>query len=190
MLATVTGALVMSTTSAANGVEQRVLAHVQATFGLAPDAAEILSIPPRDLPPGALEFYVEAKGTHGHRHHNCVVMGERIYCSRTDGEFARLLREQSLLERGLTAAQCMRLYSLLALPRQVKYIDADVLARDAAELRAFPQVSAPALAKGADGGAVLTFHAMHDDSAQPFKWTVSVSRSHEVTVKTEPVNAR
>ena len=181
----------MSIASAATGAEQRVIDHLATHFGLKADAVQILSLTPRDLPQGAAEFFVELKDTHGHDNYNYVVIGDKVYCSRVEGEFARLLREQSLLDRkDLTAAQYMRLYSLFALPRQVKYIDANVLQRNAASYRAFPQVKAPSLAPRPDGGITLTFFATPVQAVQPSKWIVSVSRGYEVDVTSEAVGSR
>src|SRR5215510_14787711 len=99
MLATVFGGLVMNLAPAASPTEQRVIAHLEATFGLKADALQVVALTPRDLPAGAAEFYVEAQGSHSHDNYNVVVLGDKVYCSRGDGEFARVLREQALLAR-------------------------------------------------------------------------------------------
>jgi hypothetical protein len=181
----------MTTAPAATNVEQRVLDHLSAKFGVKPDTVQVLSLAPRDLPAGAQEFYVEAKGTHGHDNYNYVVMGDKVYCSRLEGEFARLVREQNLLERkDVGAAQYMRLYSLFALPRQVKYIDANALSRNPQDYRGFPQVQAPTLSTRPDGGVTLTFFATPVDALQPSKWMVSISRNLEITVHSESAATR
>jgi hypothetical protein len=186
-----TPALAASTASAVPAAYQRVLAHLAATFGLQPGELEVLSLAPRDLPEGAAEFYVEAKGSHGHGNHNCVVMNERVYCSGAEGEFERLLREQALLRRpDLTAARLMRLYSLFALPRQLKYVDANVLARDPQAWSAYPEVTPPALTPRADGGVTLVFHATPVREIQPSRWTVDIAPGGEVRVASTPVARR
>ena len=181
----------MNIAPAATNAEQHVLDHLGAKFGVKSDAVQVVSLTPRDLPAGAAEFYVEAKGSHGHENYNYVVIDDKVYCSRVEGEFSRLLREQSLLERkDVSAAQYMRLYSLFALPRQVKYIDANVLSRNAQDYRAFPQVQAPAVAGRPDGGLTLTFFASPARTVQPSKWTVSISPTYEVAVNSEDVGKR
>jgi hypothetical protein len=186
LLTTVSGVLIMSIAPAATTAEQHVLEHLRTTFNVKPDAVQVMSITPRDLPPGALEFYVETRGSHGHDHYNYVVLGNAVYCSRVEGEFARLLREQSLLGRkDVGAAHYMRLYSLFALPRQLAFIDANTIGRNASELRAFPQVQAPALVRRSDGGATLVFFATPVDTVQPSKWTVSISPSYDVSVTSD-----
>ena len=176
----------MNVAPAASPTEQRVIAHLGAVFGVKADALALVALAPRDLPAGAAEFYVESKDSHGHDNYNVVVIGDKVYCSRVDGEFARVLREQALLERGdLSAAQVMRLYSLFALPRQLKYIDADALGRDADDYRAWPQVKAPALVRRDDGGVTLTFFATPARELSPSKWTVLVSRRYDIAVTSE-----
>lgn len=176
----------MNITPASTNAEQHVLDHLGTSFSVRPDAVQVMSLTPRDLPPGALEFYVEIKGSHGHDHYNYVILGNRIYCSRVEGEFARLLREQSLLGRkDVGAAQYMRLYSLFALPRQLKYIDANALSRNASDYRAFPQIQAPALVSRPGGGVALIFFATPVDAVQPSKWTVSISPTYDVAVTSE-----
>ena len=179
----------MNTTNAAPSAHQRVADHLASAFGLPADGLVILPLTPRDLPAGSAEFYVEAKG--GGERRNCVVLGDKAYCSGADGEFARLLREQALPARkDLNAAQLMRLYSLLALPRQLKYIDANVLARNPQAYRAYPEVQAPTLTGSGDAGLVLTFYATPVNAVQPSKWTVAISRSGEVEVSSPPRPAR
>lgn len=181
----------MNLASAATSDERRVIEHLESTFGVKADAVQVVALTPRDLPTGAAEFYVEAKGSHGHDNYNVVTFGDKIYCSRVDGEFARVLREQSLIERyDLSAAQLMRLYSLFALPRQLKYIDANVLARNAQQYRAYPQVQPPALTRRPDGGLTLTFFATPVLSVRPARWSVTISRNHEVVVGSEAVVKR
>lgn len=177
LIASATGAPFMNTPAlAASNPQQRVLTHLAATYGLRPGDVELLPLAPRDLPAGAAEFYVEAKGSHGHDNHNCVVMGERVYCSGAEGEFERLLREQALLRRAdLDAAQLMRLYSLFALPRQLKYIDAGVLQRNPQDWQAYPEVAPPALSRQPDGGATLVFYATPTLALQPSKWTLRIA---------------
>jgi hypothetical protein len=192
LIASAIGEVLMNTpalaASAAPTAQQRVLAHLAATFGLQPGDVDVLTLTPRDLPEGAAELYVEAKGSHGHANHNCVVLGERVYCSGTEGEFGRLLREQTLLRRpDLTAARLMRLYSLFALPRQLKYVDANVLARDPQTWSAYPTVTPPVLTPRADGGATLVFHATPVREIQPSKWTVNISPDSEVQAASTPV---
>jgi len=180
----------MNMASAATTGEQRVLDHLGAKFGVKADAVQVLSLTPRDLPAGAAEFFVEGKNSR-HDRYNCIVMGDKAYCSQVDGEFVRVLREQSLLQRkDVSAAQYMRLYSLLALPRQVKYIDGNVLNRNAQEFRAFPQVQAPAVTTRSDGGVTLTFFATPTDTVEPSKWTVAISPNYEVAVTSEEVAKR
>jgi hypothetical protein len=191
MLATVFGALAMNLAPAATSAEQRVIEHLQSTFGVGTDAVQVVALTPRDLPAGASEFYVEAKDSHGHDNYNYMVLGDKVYCSRVDGEFARVLREQALLERkDLSAAQLMRLYSLFALPREIKYLDANVLARNVQEYRAYPQVQPPVLNQRPDGGVTLTFFATPVLSVQPAKWSVTISRTYEVVVTRENVAKR
>jgi hypothetical protein len=192
MLATVFGGfLIMNLASAATNAERRVIEHLDATFGVKADAVEVVALTPRDLPAGAAEYYVEAKGSHGHDNYNVVVLGDRVYCSRVEGEFARVLREQALLERkDLSAAQLMRLYSLFALPREIKYIDANVLARNAQDYKAYPQVQPPALAWQPDGGVTLTFFTTPVLSVEPIKWSVAISRNYEVAASSEALAKR
>jgi hypothetical protein len=199
LLAAATGELIMNTpafaaspaASAVPAAYQRVLTHLAAAFGLQPGELEVLSLAPRDLPEGATEFYVEAKGSHGHGNHNCVVMNERVYCSGAEGEFERLLREQALLRRpDLTAARLMRLYSLFALPRQLKYVDANVLARDPQPWSGYPEVTPPALTPRGDGGVTLVFHATPVREIQPSRWTVDIAPDGEVRVASTPVARR
>ena len=180
-------ALVPNVACAAASAEQAVRDHLRVKFGVKRDEVDILSLTPRDLPPGAVEFYVEAKGSHGHDNYNYVVLNNRVYCSRVDGEFARLLREQSLLRRkDIVAAQYMRLFSLFALPRQVSYIDANKLRRFTSDYRAFPQVQAPTLTRRPDGGVTLTFFASPaGEAVQPSKWAVSISPTYKVVVASE-----
>jgi hypothetical protein len=85
----------MNLASSATSAEQHVLDHLATNFGVRADAVQILWLVPRDLPAGAAEFYVEGKGSQGHDNYNYVVVKDKVYCSRVDGEFARLLREQS-----------------------------------------------------------------------------------------------
>jgi hypothetical protein len=192
LIASITGELLMNTPAqAATPQQQRVLAHLGAAFGLAPGDVEVLILTPRDLPDGAAEFYAETKGSHGHGNHNCIAMGEQVYCSGTEGEFQRLLREQALLQRkDLDAPRLMRLYSLFALPRQVKYVDAGVIARAPQDWGAFPEVVPPTLARAADGGVTLSFYATPVREVQPSKWTVRISPAHEIEVGTAPVARR
>ncbi len=181
----------MNLAPAATNAERRVIEHLESTFGVKADAVQVVTLTPRDLPAGATEYYVEAKGSQGHDNYNVVVFGDKVYCSRVDGEFARALREQALLERkDLSAAQVMRLYSLFGLPRQLKYIDANVLARNAQDYRAYPQVQAPALTQRPDGGVTLTFYATPVLSVEPAKWSVAISPSYEVKVSSEAVAKR
>lgn len=190
LLATFVGGFLMSAI-AAGGFEPRIVEQLAARLGVPPDDLQIVKLTPRDLPAGAAEYYVEPKGGHGHDNVNAVVLGGRIYASGHDGEFARLLREQSLLARAdLSAAQAMRLYSLFALPRQLKYLDANALARDPQRWRDWPQVQPPALARRPEGGLVLTFYATPVDATQPSKWTVTVSPAYEVTADSEAVGGR
>jgi hypothetical protein len=186
----ISGVLSMNTPALAASDRQMVLDHLAAAFGVTPDDVDILSLTPRDLPAGAAEFYVEAKGSHGHDNHNCIVMGGKVYCSGADGEFARVLREQSLLGKDLGAAQLMRLYSLFALPRQVKYIDANVLARNPQAWQAYPEVAAPALSSRPDGAVTLTFYATPVTQVQPSKWMVTVSRDYRIEVGSTPLPPR
>ena len=181
----------MNNSALAASARQMVLDHLAATFGLTARAVDILPLAPRDLPEGANEFFVEARDSHGHDNRNCVVMGDKVYCSGTEGEFARLLREQAMLGRkDLSAARLMRLYSLFALPRQLKYVDANVLARNREDWRAYPEVAAPALSKLPDGGATLTFYATPVTGVQPSKWTVTVTPAYQVEVGSAPVAPR
>ena len=181
----------MNLAPAATTAERRVIAHLESTFGVKADAVEVVALTPRDLPAGASEYYVEARGSRDHDNYNVVVFGDKVYCSRVSGEFARTLREQALLERkDLSAAQLMRLYSLFGLPRHLKYIDADALARDAQDYRAFPQVQPPALTQRPDGGVTLTFFATPVMSVEPARWSVAISRSYEVVVSNEAVGKR
>jgi hypothetical protein len=181
----------MNLAPAATSAERRVIEHLESAFGVKADALQVVALTPRDLPAGAAEYYIEAKGSHGHDNYNVVVFGDKVYCSRVDGEFTRVLREQALLERkDLSAAQVMRLYSLFALPRQLKYIDANVLARNAQDYRAYPQVQAPALTQRPDGGVTLTFFATPVMSVEPAKWSVAIARNYEVVVSSEAVGKR
>lgn len=170
---------------------QMVLDHLGTTFGLAPASLDLLSLTPRDLPEGADEFYAEVRGSYGNDHYNCVVMGGKVYCSGSEGEFARLMREQVLLEgKAPDAAQLMRLYSLFALPREVAWVDARVLARDLHDWQAYPEVAPPALARRPDGGVTLTFCTTPPFEVEPSKWTVSVTRACEVEVAIEHLAPR
>jgi len=180
----------MNLATAATGAEHRALAHVQATFGVRPDTMSVVELTARDLPAGAAEYFVEADDGR-HDTYNVVVFGDKVYCSRVDGEFARALREQALLERkDLNAAQAMRLYSLFALPRQLKYIDANVLARNEQDYRAYPQVQPPVLTPRPDGGVTLTFFATPVMSVAPARWSVAISRNYEVAVSSEAIGKR
>jgi hypothetical protein len=188
---TFSGALLMTQLAAATTPQQLVLDHLNANFGVLPDSVQALAIKARDLPEGALEFYVEAKGSSGHDNYNYVVIGERVYCSRSEGEFARILKEQRLLDRkDLGAAQMMRLYSLFAMPRQIKYIDQNALDRNPQDFSAYPQVKAPALTSGDQGAVVLTFYATPLRAVQPSRWTVSISRTYQVEVSSALLAAR
>jgi len=181
----------MNLAPAATIAERRVIEHLDSIFGVKADAVEVVALTPRDLPAGAAEYYVEAKGSHGHDNYNYVVLGDKVYCSRVEGEFARVLREQALLERrDLSAAQLMRLYSLFALPREIKYIDANVLARNAQDYKAYPQVQPPALARRPDGGVTLTFFATPALSVEPARWSVAISSTYEVAASGEAAAKR
>jgi len=190
-LATVFGVLTMNTHTFAAGAQQLVLDHLQAAFNTTAESVNVLQLPPRELPEGAAEFYVEPKGSREHGSRNCVVMGGKVYCSGADGEFARLLREQALLDRGgVDASALMRLYALLALPRQVKYVNANVLALDSQTWRAYPEVVAPSISTRPDGGVTLTFYATPVAEVQPSKWTVTVKRNYDVEVASVPLAPR
>jgi hypothetical protein len=191
VLAAALGAFAMNITHADSDAERRVVDHLQATFGLPRDAVQIVSLAPRDLPGGSAEFFAETKGSSGHDNYNYVVIGTQVYCSRVPGEFARLLREQSLLQRNdVTAAQYTRLYALFELPRELKYIDANVLGRNAASYRDFPQVRPPALTRAADGSILLTFFATPALLVQPLKVIVAVSPAYDMKVSTEELTRR
>jgi hypothetical protein len=182
------GVLLTNTAAVETTSRQKVLDHVSAVFGMYAHAVEILELPPRDLPAGAAEFYVEAKGSHGHNNHSCILMGDKCYCSGVDGEFTRLLREQSLLDsNNLAAAQLMRLYALLALPRQIKYIDATGLTRNAQSYRAFPDVAVPTLSRSPDEGLTLTFYATPVETVDPSRWTVTITRDYQIEVASQPL---
>lgn len=192
VIAAATGVLMMNTPAlAATPQQQLVLDHLGAAFGAKAAELNILPLVPRDLPEGAAEFYVEAQGSHGHDNHNCIVMGDRVYCSGAEGEFERLLREQALLKRqDLGAAQFMRLYSLFALPRQLKYVDANVLARNPQDWRAYPEADPPTLSRHADGGVTLVFLATPVREVKPSRWTVKISSTGQVEVASTPLAAR
>ena len=168
-----------------------VLDHLAATFDLAPESLDVLSLTPRDLPEGAAEFYVEANDRQGREGFNCIVLSDKVYCSGPKGEFERLLREQALLEhQDLDAVVMMRLYSLFALPRHLKYLDAKGIARNPHDWRAYPEVTAPALESRPDGGVTLIFYATPHLEVQPSKWMVNVTRACEVELGMFPVTPR
>jgi hypothetical protein len=170
---------------------QMVLDHFVASYGMKAGAVELLPLAPRNLPEGAAEFFVETRVSHGHGKHNCIVMGSRVYCSGAEGEFSRLLREQALLERkDLSAARLMRLYSLFALPRQLRHVDANVLIRNRESWRAYPEVVAPTLTRRPDGGVTLCFYATPLMAVQPSKWTVDITRGYGVEVRSALVAPR
>jgi hypothetical protein len=190
ILTTAVGGLVMNLAPAASSAEARVIAHLHSTFGVPADALAVRALTPRDLPAGAAEYYAEVRGSQ-HDNYNVVAFGDKMYSSRVDGDFERVLREQALLTRSdLTAAQLMRLYSLLALPRGLKYIDAGVLARNANDYRAYRQVQPPELTRQSDGAAMLVFFATPAMSVQPTQWRVAISHDGSVKVSTEALSGR
>jgi hypothetical protein len=191
LLSTASCMLLMTDMAVAITPQQRVLDHLRATFGVKHNSVETVPITARDLPAGASEFYVEAKGSHGHDNYNYVVIGESVYCSRSHGEFARILKEQKLLDRQDTnAAQLMHLYSLFALPHQIKYIDQNALNRNPQDYRAYPEIKAPYLENGAQGALVLSFFATPVMTLQPSRWTVTISRSYEISIRGGNLTAR
>jgi hypothetical protein len=162
--------------------ERVVLDYLHSNLGINGASVDVSTLSARDLPAGSAEFYVETKGSREHGAINCVLLDGKVYCSRTSGDFARLMKDQRALEtKSLTAAQMMRLYALLGMPRQVKYVDAGVLARNP-DYKNFPDTAVPALMWPATGGAVLTFFATPLDRVAPAKWTVNVSPHYDVAV--------
>ncbi len=165
-----------------------VQTHLQKLLSLSADDIKVKRLNPPDLPAGTQEFYAEL---HGGRHDNvnCLVLAERVYCSRAPDEFARFLKDYRYFEkRDLTPHQVMRLYGLFALPRQLKSIDAALLARNAAQYRAYPEVAAPTLAHS-DAGMLLTFWATPPLELKPTRWLVNLSPSYVLQVHQNPAAA-
>lgn len=182
----------MNTAIASDGGRQRVIDHLASNFAIQAEAVQVVALGhPSDLPSGATEFSVERRGAHGQDVYSYVALGNGLYCSHVPGDFARLVREQSLFERvDVSAQQAMRLYALLELPDELKTIDAGTLERHAQEYGAYPQVQPPALSRHAGGGATLTFFATPLYEVRPEKWTVAISPGRDVTLAREPVGRR
>ena len=109
-----------------------------------------------------------------------MVFGDKVYCSRVEGEFAGALREQALLERkDLSAAQVMRLHSLFALPRHVEVHRRQRARRATSRTTARTRrCGRPALTPRPDGGVTLTFFATPVMSVAPARWSVAIWRNH------------
>jgi hypothetical protein len=167
-VALIMGAMLMMDAAAMTAAERVVLNHLHGS-GVNTEGLTVSTLSARDLPAGTAEFYVETQGSRQHGAINCVVVDGKVYTSSSNADFARLLKDQRAL------------YALLAMPRQVKYVDATVLARNP-DYQAFPEATVPTLAWPGAGGAVLTFYATPLDRVAPAKWTVSVSPAYDVAV--------
>ena len=171
---------------------QQLMSHLKSALGMAPQSVDVIPTQKPNAIPGAREFYIEVKGSREHGSSNCVVMAGQVYCSPSAGDFARILKEQALLERDdIGAAQWMNLYAVLQLPRQLRYIGAQELDSNPQAYRAYPEITSPAVSKDAQGTLTLVFFTSTLRSMQPLsKWTVAMSRAGRVDVKQEVLPAR
>ena len=177
--------MVATESQAQSGAQRLVEAHLMERFSLRADQLKLIRLSGRDLPAGSEEFYAEFRGGRDDNI-NCLVYADRAYCSRSDGEFQRFMADYRYFDKtGLSAPQVMRLYALLALPRQLKYIDARALTRDAAKYQAFPGIAPPALAH-TDAGMTLAFCATPALQLEPTQWIVTLSRDYQLDVRQGP----
>jgi hypothetical protein len=183
------GAMMLATESSAQaGARRLVEDHLQKRLSLRADELKVMQLSARDMPVGTQEFYAEVRGGR-HNGINCLVQADKVYCSGTPDEFQRFLKDYRYFEKSdLSAAQLMRLFALLALPRQLKTIDAAALASGAMQYRAFPDVAAPKLVDS-DSGLVLSFWATPALEVDPKPWVVKVSRDYAVEVQQQKAAA-
>jgi hypothetical protein len=131
-----------------------------------------------ELPRGTDEYYVEFRGSR-HDNTNCLVFSGRAYCGHSNGEYARFLQDFRYFDNAdLETAKVMRLYALLALPRQSRYMSGETYRR-------YPPATPPVLTKTAEG-MTLVFFALRPPGNDPdtlARWEVSLSRSYEVAVR-------
>lgn len=170
------------TQTSQNNPEAEILAHAEKHFSLNKSEVDLLKTNNPNLPSGVQSYYLEKKGSYGNKYYNYLVMGNKLYCSGTEGDFERFLKDAGFLEKkNFNENNFWNVFQLLKFnDRENILIDKEVVEKPYEFLKPFAStISAPKLEYG-DAGAIFTFFTANSGDMIVKKYRVTVDRDYQV----------
>ena len=175
---------------ARNSIKEKIFAHAEKNFSLDKSQAELKEITSLDLPNGVTAYYLEKKGTYGSEYYNYLVYKNELYCSKTDGDFSKLLKDFDVLKnKNLSAKQFWTVFQKLEFKDgEAMLIDERLIASPSEFFKPMVnKLSPPKLNYNENGAEFVSFTANSNDRFVE-KHTVTVSSDYNVKVDSEKVN--
>lgn len=175
----------LENTEGQKGIEEQIFKHAKDNFSLSSDDVTLKEITSKDLPAGLRYFYLEKKGSYGNDHYSYFSRNNSLYCSKTEGDFARLLKDLDFLsKKNLTATQ----FWIFFQPLEFKYkdamlIDEKIISKPFEIMKPVSnQLAPPKLDYKNGGAATFTFCMVDMENKIVRKYTVDVSPEYKVSV--------
>jgi hypothetical protein len=166
------------------GVEEKIFKHAQDNFSLSRNDVTLKEITSRDLPAGVRYYYLEKKGSYGNNYYNYFVHNGNLFCSKTEGDFARLLKDLDFLsKKNLSTAQFWTFFQTLEFKyKDAMLIDEKLIGKPFEIMKpVLNQLAAPKL-DYKESGATFTFGILDTENKIVRNYTVNVSPEYKVSV--------
>jgi hypothetical protein len=172
-----------------SSIEKKILEHAGQNFSLDPAKVTLTASTVKSLPEGVESYYLEEKGSYGNKFHNYLVYNGKLFCSGTDGDFGKFLKEKDFLNKNnLNPEQFWTVFQSLRFPyKTAVLVNEEQMKTPASALKSVIGKTGLPKLEVSPNEAVFTFFVVDTNVNAVRKYIAEVSSDYNVNLTFSPV---